>query len=198
VLYHRERKPTRLQDFDYSMPGAYFITVCTKNREFLFEENEAKLAVESAWHSLHDIFANIELGEFVVMPNHIHGILWIVEDGAFRLHPGTWKNDDFRRDGQLPVPTKVEKFENLSNIIGAFKTIAATRVNKLRGMIGIPVWQRSFHDRIIRDNRELECIQKYIQDNPIKWAEDRNNPGNPRFGLQTASKDEIWKEIFDT
>jgi hypothetical protein len=131
MLHHRERKPTRLHDLDYSMPGAY------------------------------------------------------------RLHPGTWKNDDFRRVGQLPVRAKVEKFENLSNIIGAFKTTAATRVNKLRGMIGIPVWQRSFHDRIIRDNRELEYIQKYIQNNPINWVEDRIIPTIP----DSVYRSHLWMGI---
>ena len=131
------------------------------------------------------------------MPNHVHGILWIVREGAYRLHPGTWKNHDFRRVGRLPVHAKVEKFENLSNIIGAFKTTAATRVNRLRNKIGIPVWQRSFHDRIIRDNRELEYIQKYIRNNPINWVEDRNNPDNPRFGLQIPSLDGDRNEIFN-
>jgi putative transposase len=199
VMPHcRERKPMRLHGFDYSVPGAYFITACTKNREFLFETNDAQRVVESAWYSLTDIFANIELGEFVVMPNHIHGILWIVGAGAYRLHPGTWKNDDIRRDGRLPVPPGEDlKFEMLSNIIGAFKTTAATGVNKLRGMVGVPVWQRSFYDHIIRDHRELERIQKYIKHNPIHWAEDRNNPDNLRFGLQTAPMDEYSNEVFD-
>ncbi len=107
---HHERKPTRPPGYDYSLPGAYFVTACTRNRQFLFETRAAKLAVESAWHSLSDIFANIELGEFVVMPNHIHGIIWILGEGAYRLHPGTWKNNDIGRDGQLPVPTNVIVF----------------------------------------------------------------------------------------
>ena len=186
----------RLHQYDYSMPGAYFITACTKNREFLFERPDTKLAVGSAWHSLDDIFADIELGEFVVMPNHIHGIIWIVGEGAYRLHRGTWKNNDHCRDGQPLIPTEIVKFEILSNIIGAFKTIAATRVNKLRGMIGVPVWQRSFYDRIVREPRELECIQKYIGSNPIKWAEDRNSPNSPEFGLQNQSLDDSGNEIF--
>jgi REP element-mobilizing transposase RayT len=67
-----QRKSLRLPHYDYSMPGAYFVTACTKHREFLFEITEARIAVESAWHSLLDIFANLELSEFVVMPNHIH------------------------------------------------------------------------------------------------------------------------------
>jgi putative transposase len=67
----------RLPGYDYSLPGAYFITACTINRELLFVLPEAKIAVASAWHSVLDVFANIELGEFVVMPNHVHGIVWI-------------------------------------------------------------------------------------------------------------------------
>lgn len=185
----------RLFDYDYSLPGAYFVTTCTKNRELLFDASDARLAVESAWHSLLDIFANIELGEFVVMPNHIHGIFWIMGDGSYRLHPGTWKNDNVRRDGQLPIPTDT-KFETLSNIIGAFKTTAATRVNEQRGAIGLSVWQKSFYDRIVRNEHELERIQKYIQNNPIKWAEDRDNPVSPKFRSPAKSIDDYWNEIF--
>jgi REP element-mobilizing transposase RayT len=193
----RERKPMRLPEYDYSKPGAYFVTACTKNRDFLFESPEAKLAVESAWHSLLDIFANIELDEFVVMPNHNHGVLWIIGEGAYRLHPGMWKNNDPRRVGQLPDPTgKHMEFVTLSNIIGAFKTTAATRINKLRSSIGAPVWQKSFYDRIVRNDHELKRIQEYIRNNPIKWAEDRDNPANPKFGLPAKSINDYWNEIF--
>ena len=186
----------RLPEYDYSRPGAYFITACTKNRDFLFASPEAKLAVESAWYSLLDIFANIELDEFVVMPNHNHSVLWIVGDRAYRLHPGTWKNLN-RRDGQLPIPTMAnQKFVTLSNIIGAFKTTAATRINKLRDKIGTPVWQKSFYDRIVRNNRELARTQEYIRNNPIKWAEDRDNPASPKFDLPAKSIDDYWNEIF--
>ena len=132
-------------------------------------------------HSLLDIFANIELGELVVLPNHIHCIVWIIEEGSYRLHPGTWKIDSIYRAEWSPIHTDT-KFETLSNIIGAFKTTAATRVNKLRGVIGLPVWQKSFYDRIVRNEHELERIQKYIQNNSIKWAEDRDNPVSPKFG----------------
>jgi len=175
---HRERKPMRLPHYDYSMPGAYFVTACTKYRELLFEAPDAKAVVESAWYSLLDIFANIELGEFVVMPNHVHCIVCIMGKGCCRLHPGTWKNNVNRRDNQLVVPTENIKFETLSNIIGAFKTTAATRVNELRGVIGLSVWQKSFYDRIVRNEHELERIQQYIQNNPIKWVEDRDNAGS--------------------
>jgi REP element-mobilizing transposase RayT len=193
---HRERKSMRLPEYDYSMPGAYFVTACTKNRELLFDTPDEKLAVESAWYSLLDVFAHIELAEFIVTPNHVHCILCILGEGAYRLHPGTWKHDNVRRVGQLPNPTNVTKFETLSNIIGAFKTTGATRINKLRGLIGAPVWQKSFYDRIVRNTRELDCIQKYIVNNPIRWEEDRDNPLGPRFCPPAKSIDDYWNEIF--
>jgi REP element-mobilizing transposase RayT len=185
----------RLAEYDYSMPGAYFVTSCTRNRELLSDRPEAKLAVELAWQALLDIFANIELGEFVVMPNHIHCIVWIMGEGSYRLHPGTWKQDDLCRGGQLPDSTKVTQFETLSNIIGAFKTTVATRVNKLRGQIGAPVWQKSFYDRVVRNEQELELIQRYILHNPIKWEEDRDNPVGSRFCSSAKSIDDYWNEI---
>ena len=82
----------RMEGYDYSRPGAYFVTACTRNRELLFESSETQLAVESAWFSLPEIFADIELDEFVVMPNHIHYIVCIRNHGCYRLHPGDMEN----------------------------------------------------------------------------------------------------------
>ena len=187
----------RLPGYDYSMPGAYFVTTCAKNRELFFETSDATLAVESAWQRLLDIFADIELGEFAVLPNHIHCIVCIMRAGAYRLHPGTGKNDSVCRVGRPPDPTNATKYETLSNIIGAFKTTAATNINTLRGAIGTPVWQKSFYDRIVRNEQELERIQKYIQNNPFQWEEDRDNPFGSRFCLPATSIDDYWNEIFD-
>ena len=168
----RERKPMRLPSYDYSMPGAYFVTACTKNREFLFESPEAKLAVVSAWQSVLDIFSKIELDEFVVMPNHIHGIVCITGEGAYRLHRGTWKNSN-RRDDQLVVPTKEIKYETLSHIIGAFKTTGATRINKLHRQVGFAVWQKSFYDlsfEMIVNWKEYKNTFEIIQESGMKIA----------------------------
>ena len=112
------------------------------------------------------------------------------------MHPSTWKND-IRRDGQLPILTNITKYETLSNIIGAFKTMAAMRVNKLQGTVGLPVWQKSFYDRIVRNEHELERIQEYIRYNPIQWTEDRDNPVSAKFGSPAKSIDDYWAEIFD-
>jgi putative transposase len=198
MKHHPERKRMRMEGYDYSRPGAYFVTACTRDRELLFESPEAQMAVESVWFSLPEIFADIELDEFVVMPNHIHCIVCIRNHGSYRLHPGTWKIDGICRDGRPPIPTNTNmKYETLSNIIGAFKTSAATRVNKLRGVMGVSVWQKSFYDRIIRNNFEMERIQEYIRNNPIKWAQDRDNPINPAFQKPVKSIDAYWNEIFD-
>jgi REP element-mobilizing transposase RayT len=188
----------RMEGYDYSRPGAYFVTACTRDRGLLFESSEAQMAVESAWLTLPDIFADIELDEFVVMPNHIHCIVCIRNHGCYRLHSGTWKIDGICRDGWPPIPTNANmKYETLSNIIGAFKTSAATRVNKLRGVMGVSVWQKSFYDRIIRNNFEMDRIQEYIRNNPIKWAQDRDNPTIPAFRTPVKSIDDYWNEIFD-
>jgi REP element-mobilizing transposase RayT len=198
MKHHPERKRMRMEGYDYSRPGAYFVTACTRDRELLFESSEAQMAVESAWLTLPDIFADIELDEFVVMPNHIHCIVCIRNHGCYRLHPGTWKIDGICRDGWPPIPTNANmKYETLSNIIGAFKTSAATRVNKLRGVMGVSVWQKSFYDRIIRNNFEMDRIQEYIRNNPIKWAQDRDNPTIPAFRTPVKSIDDYWNEIFD-
>ncbi|MEW6093789.1 MAG: transposase [Chloroflexota bacterium] len=184
----RNRKTLRLPGFDYSLPGIYFITSCTHNREFLFVSEPETLAVTSAWNHLKDVSSGIELDEFVVMPNHVHGILWILEDGAYRLHPGTWKNaSDGCRDEQLLIPAPVRKAVTLGNIIGAFKTTAASRINKLHRKPGAIIWQKSFYEHIVRNNRELNSIREYIRENPGRWADDRDNPQHPMFNLPVCS-----------
>jgi hypothetical protein len=85
----------------------------------------------------------------------------------------------------------------LSNIVGAFKTTAASRINMLRGVIGVHVWQKSFYDRIVRNDHELECIHKYIQHNPVKWAEDPDNPSSSKYALRAKSIDDYWNDIID-
>ena len=136
--------PVRIQHEQLSN-SVYFITFTCYKWKHLFRITKAYDAVYKWFDSLYE--KKISVFSYVIMPNHIHAILRIMNDGSQRIHPGTWKQDNLRRDGQLPIPTKIT-FETLSNIIGAFKTTAATRVNKLRGVIGVPVWQTSFYDRM--------------------------------------------------
>ncbi|MCC6563384.1 transposase [Candidatus Uhrbacteria bacterium] len=162
---HHERHSLRYPGWDYSSPAGYFVTICTHERERLFGEirdgemipNGYGLMVLSVWHALSSHYSCIDLDEFVVMPNHIHGIVWI---SRMPNPVGA---------GLKPAPTARYA---LPEIIRGLKTFSAHRINRLRGTPGIPVWQRSYHDRIIRNRAELEAFRTYIRNNPSKWLED--------------------------
>ena len=149
---------TRLKEWDYSNPWWYYVTINTKEHKEYFGRVENEIMVlneigktaDIYWKQIPIHFANVELDYFVVMPNHIHGIVIIntlVETG----HAPSLRNK----------PT-------LSNIIGSFKSAVAKRVHEL-GYSNFS-WQTRFFDRIIRDERELYNVRKYIEQNPLKWG----------------------------
>jgi putative transposase len=185
----RQRRSVRLQGYDYAQEGAYFVTLCTHQRECLFGEIEngvmglnacGEIVVEE-WLQTAVVRPYVELDEFVVMPNHFHGILVITQDGGTRqvgaTGVGTWRRH---------VPTGQPRSfgrpvaGSLSTIVGAFKSIVTKRVNKLRDTPGAPLWQGRFYDVIIRNNDMLNRIREYIQNNPARWGEDTENPVNVR------------------
>lgn len=188
---------TRLPDFDYSMPRAYFITACTINRDLLFETTDAMLAIESAWCSVLDVFANIELDDFVVMPNHVHGIVWITGEVSYHPHLGTWKNIIPYRKSQPRISITSTEFETINSIMNAFRMTATVRINQMGSFGEIPVWQKSFYNRTVRNDRELGRIQEYIYSNPKDWMMDRDNPASPYFAPPARSVDDYWGEIFN-
>jgi len=133
-----------------------------------------------------DILSGLELGEYVVMPNHFHGIIRIIEEGAFRLHPGDWS-----RGEQLLAPTEaIPEYVSLGNIVGAFKTSTASKINLVRGQPGEKVWQRNYFERVIRNEHEGEKIREYIFLNPQRWLDDRDNPESELFGKPAISIDD--------
>ena len=165
------RKSMRLKDFDYASEGEYFITIVTHERKALFGEikdgkmilNEYGRIVEFAWNGLVKHNLNIELDEFVTMPNHVHGIIAIVGAGP---RPASMMNN-YDRAGLEPAPTV-----RLPEIVRQFKTFSAKRINELRGSVGIVVWQRGYYDHIIRSEKDYEAICNYIADNPQNWEND--------------------------
>ncbi len=168
-IHHR--RSIRLQDYDYSLAGAYFVTICASGRECLFGEvaggverlNETGRVVQECWNDIPGHFPHAELDEFVVMPNHLHGIIVIDRRGtACRARI----DESFGRPVAGSLPT----------IIRSFKSAAAKRINALRDNPGAPVWQRNYYERVIRDDRELNGIRQYIADNPAKWEQDENHP----------------------
>ncbi|MFH0815134.1 MAG: transposase [Candidatus Falkowbacteria bacterium] len=162
---------TRLQYWNYAQDGWYFVTICTHKREcFLGEINnyEPQLSpvgqiAEKCWLEIPQHFPNVELETFVIMPNHIHGIITI---------NCTEQQTNKNNIGQnLPLP------QSLSAVIGSFKSAVSKIINRTHPKIPFQ-WQTRFYDRIIRNRESMYKISQYILNNPIKWELDRNNPKN--------------------
>ena len=154
---HPIRKTIRLPHFDYSHPGSYFVTIVTHQRQPIFGEVligkmilfNAGVIVQKTWDDLPKHYPGIRLDGFVVMPNHIHGVITLIGSN----HP-------------------------LTEIIRGFKSFSARRINLVRDLLGQPVWQRNFYEHIIRDEIEFQKIMDYIETNPARWTEDREYVGS--------------------
>jgi REP element-mobilizing transposase RayT len=162
------RQSIRLREFDYAHEGAYFVTVCVHNRASLLGEVHhgqvllsgfGAIAAE-VWLGLPAHYASVRLGEFVVMPNHVHGI--VIFDGDVGA-------------GFKPAPTDLRR-PALPEIVRGFKTFSSRRINALRGTHGRPFWQRNYYERVIRDEVEFTRISEYIPGNPGSWSEDEYHP----------------------
>jgi len=142
------RRSIRLRSYDYATPNPYFATICTHNRELSLVRLDVATAVERTWHALPNRFDNLELDEFIVMPNHIHGIVVITgERGA-----------------------------SLKKIMRAFKSLSAIEANRILDRSEHPFWQRGYYERTVRSDRELDAVREYIRNNPAAWDEDPENP----------------------
>ncbi len=161
----------RLPGWDYAANGTYFITLCTQNRECLFGDiqngkmrlNDFGTIVLNEWFRTREIRREIELYVFVVMPIHIHGVVIInPADSNVGAH------------GHAPLQLSPK---SLGSFIIGFKSITAKRINTSREMPGVPIWQRNYHEHIVRNDDELNRIRQYILNNPQKWKSDFENPG---------------------
>jgi putative transposase len=151
------RRSLRLQGYDYSQAGAYFITACTQNRATLLGEiidGDARLSemgtiVQQTWDDLPVHYRGIDLDAFIVMPNHVHGIIILA--------------DQFERRHAIP------------EIVRGFKTFSARRVNERAGKRGSVLWQRGYYEHVIRNEKTLDRIRAYIANNPAQWPDDPEN-----------------------
>ena len=161
-----QRKQIRLKYYNYASEGMYFITICTKNREELFwcnnknkkqcrggacsaqiqNLNSLGKIIQKEWLELKNRYANVQLDEYIIMPNHIHGIINLT-------------------GGASPAPT-------IGDIICSFKSIATIACNKAENMNGRIIWQRNYYEHIIRNEKEYYKIVEYIRNNPLRWEED--------------------------
>ena len=165
----------RLPRHDYSRPGAYFVTICTVERRCIFGEivdgqmrvNRNGLIVAKQWAGLPSHYANTSLDEFVIMPNHVHGIIHLTEGSSSSVGAGFQPADAAHAS---------KPQHGLPEIIRGFKTYSSLEVNRLRGTPGNPVWQRNYYEHVVRTEDDLDAIRKYIAENPLKWADDEENP----------------------
>ncbi|MCS6908535.1 MAG: transposase [Anaerolineales bacterium] len=186
---HHHRRSIRLPGYDYTQPGAYFVTLVTHERQHLFGEivvgemhlNPWGEVAYQEWFQTAVLRPYVVLrdDEWVVMPNHMHGIIWIVDNDCRGAapHPAPCKGAAAPRPSPRPSETSPINVVpgSLGAIVRAYKSAVAKRINALRNTPGAPVWQRNYYEHIIRDDGELERIRQYILDNPARWAEDREN-----------------------
>jgi len=177
------RRSIRLAGYDYSEPGAYFVTICTHNKELLLEDEQVKQIVRSAWGALPARFAHLTLDEFVTMPNHIHGIIILtpqpeapLDRGAASSAPTLDRTDAPPIKGAASsAPTAGARVPTLGQVVRAFKSVSAIAANRRLDRSGT-FWQRNYYEHIIRDEDELNVVRQYIRDNPLKWDQDPDNP----------------------
>ena len=177
------RQSMRLKDYDYSQDGYYFVTICVKNKTEYFGEiingkmilNEYGEIAKKQWLWLAEQYDYVKLDEWIIMLNHLHGILIIENNikniGTNRMVVGAGRDLPLR-----PQREQTRKIKPLSELIGAFKTTSSKLIHQ-NGLSEFQ-WQRNYYDRIIRNEKELGKIRKYIFENPLKWELDRNNPEN--------------------
>jgi putative transposase len=196
---HR-RRTIRVPGYDYTQGGAYFTTICARNRECLWGQvtngmvqlNETGRLVESVWLQTATVRPEIELDAYVVMPNHFHAIFFIHESpgvgrATHRVAPTNNHSSGADKSHRPAGP----KPRSVGAIIAQFKSLVSKRLNLTQKNLAGPVWQRNYYEHVIRDEASLNRIREYIATNPQRWDLDREN-------LQSAGKDAFddWLATF--
>ncbi len=185
--FAKRRRSVRLRGFDYSQPGSYFITICTAGKKRILGTvqdrkmilSRAGKVVRDAWFDLPRRFPSVGLGEFVVMPNHVHAVVGLAQP----IHPAA-------KGAPSSAPTTGKAgfaHPRLGDVIRVFKSLSAIEVNRVLGHSGEALWQRSYHEHIIRHGKDYDQIRKYIADNPILWDQDPDN-----FSRRTAAESPVF------
>jgi putative transposase len=179
----RHRRSIRVRNYDYSHAGAYFITICAWNKESLFGEIEkgqmqlnayGEIAIKY-WNGIHGHFMHVETDEFIVMPNHVHGVIVVNNCRGEVTSPFSSGLDTMKSIIQGGETPPLRRFA-LGQIVAYFKYQTAKQINQIRNTPGTPVWQRNYYEHIIRSEKDLKSIREYIRYNPLKWDEDEENP----------------------
>jgi len=184
------------REFDYSSYGAYFVTICVQDMLQLFASvvdeklvlNPAGEMVQTVWEELPKFYPNIEIDYFFVMPNHFHGVVWILNGGSASVGEGPSALPSLGNSlaignsvtGGQPQGVVPTKHLSLPDVMHRFKTLTTTRY--IKGVksnnyqpFNKKLWQRSYYERVIRNETELNNIRQYIKDNPKNWLHDKYN-----------------------
>lgn len=173
-----KRTSLRLPEYDYSQAGRYFVKICTHEKKCIFgkvEEgkmqlNELGKIVEKNWNKTLEMRENISLDAFIVMPNHIHGVITFTNNlrGNVGANCHSPKNDRAYSNTPLQSPSNT-----LGAIIRGFKSATTKEINIFRATPKVPVWQRNYYEHVIRNDESFEKIYEYILTNPLCWEKDR-------------------------
>ncbi len=188
----QHRRSIRLKGFDYTQVGAYFVTICTQHRECPFGEvvdgemqvNVYGRIVQACWDAITMHFPFVAMDAFMVMPNHIHGIIVLNDRPVGARHAVPLRN--IERYGN-PIPGSIP------TIIRSFKSVTTKRINEMRSTPGAPVWQRNYYEHIVRDEETFNLIRQYVADNPLNWTLDRENPLRNQTDDQRTQQHDAWE-----
>ena len=187
TLYQNEFRveSTRLREYDYSSSGAYFVTVCTKNHEALFGSiingsmvfSEIGVLVKKEWEKSFEIRLELFGDEYVIMPNHVHGIVVIDRDRGLRDARRAYGDACHASLHHQPTPhgVAVRTPRSLSSFVAGFKSAVTRRIDENLKTPNRSIWQSRFFERVIRNDDEMNRIRQYIMNNPAKWQEDKYN-----------------------
>ncbi len=177
------RRSIRLKGYNYAEPGAYFITICTYQRQCWFGNirdgkmylNQIGKIVAQEWINSGQIRPSLQLEQWVIMPNHVHGIVIITDTntvGAHRYAPLPTPQN--RPSKQSVIPPR--KPRSLSSFVAGFKSAVTIKINTIRQTSNPPIWQRNYYESILREQDSLNTVRQYIIHNPQQWMNDPENP----------------------
>ncbi|HLO16706.1 MAG TPA: transposase [Anaerolineales bacterium] len=173
------RHSIRLTNYDYAQPGGYFITIVTYQRALLFGKivntemqlNDFGKIADECWRAIPNHFLNVELGAYVIMPNHVHGIIVIHEN---RMTMNSSSSVGARHAS--PLPPRGVKPQSIGVIVGSFKSAVTKRIGHEFNITDI--WQRNYYEHVIRNEKDLQNKTDYIEANLMLWDQDDENPVN--------------------
>ena len=180
------RHSIRLYGYDYTVPGYYYVTICTKNRishlgtvidDVVILSTWGRIAYEN-WRKIPEHFSSVGLDYFVIMPNHIHGVIILRDADATKRQPNPPEKNtpiNVQNVGAQHAAPLIPKIApgSIGAIVRSYKSSVTREVNRLRNTPGMRFWQRNYYEHIIRNENELAHLREYIRLNPAKWLEDR-------------------------